>query len=65
MGQKLLGLAVGLLMIAVGGRWTAQGLGWLEGAASNARTLATLGPLVAGLGVALGYVSLTRSTSVK
>jgi len=61
----MLGLAAGLLMIALGSMWTAQALGWLAGAGSNARTLATLGPLVAGLGVALGYVSLTRSASSK
>lgn len=55
---------------ALGVEWTAQWLGWpelgwLEGVASNGRIMAALGPLVAGLGVALGYVSLKRSTSSK
>lgn len=64
-GRKALGLAGGLFMIALGSMWTAQGLGWLPGAASSASPLATLGPLVAGFGVALGYVSLRKSTSSK
>lgn len=52
-------MASALLMLAVGGLWTLQGLGWLNGSSpSGARALATLGPIVTGLGVALGYVTL-------
>ncbi|HEY0890244.1 MAG TPA: hypothetical protein VGE38_11595 [Nocardioides sp.] len=52
---RLLGLAVGLLMVVVGGFWTAVGLGW---AGEESGTLATVGPAVAGLGVALVWVTL-------
>lgn len=52
---KLLGVAAGLVMIVLGGFWTAVGLGW-RGEESGA--LATLGPAVAGLGVALLWVTL-------
>lgn len=59
MGKKAAGLGFAILMLVSGGLWTLQGLGWLDDTpASGARTLATLGPLVAGFGLALGYVSL-------
>ena len=45
-------LALG--MVAVGALWTFQGLGYVEGSAmTGVRTWAVVGPLVAGLGVAL------------
>ncbi|HET9998689.1 MAG TPA: hypothetical protein VFQ17_14315 [Nocardioides sp.] len=45
-------LALG--MILVGTIWTFQGLGYLEGSAmTGVETWAVIGPLVAGLGVAL------------
>ena len=45
-------LALG--MITVGALWTFQGLGYVGGSAmTGVRTWAVVGPLVAGLGVAL------------
>ena len=45
-------LALG--MVVVGTIWTFQGLGYLEGSAmTGVETWAVIGPLVAGLGVAL------------
>jgi len=45
-------LALG--MVVVGAIWTFQGLGYLEGSAmTGVQTWAIVGPLVAGLGVAL------------
>ena len=45
-------LALG--MVVVGAIWTFQGLGYLEGSAmTGVETWAVIGPLVAGLGVAL------------
>ena len=45
-------LALG--MVVVGTIWTFQGLGYLEGSAmTGVQTWAVIGPLVAGLGVAL------------
>ena len=45
-------LALG--MVAVGSLWTFQGLGYVEGSAmTGVDAWAVIGPLVAGLGVAL------------
>jgi len=45
-------LALG--MVTVGALWTFQGLGYVGGSAmTGERTWAVIGPLVAGLGVAL------------
>ncbi|WP_110239842.1 hypothetical protein [Nocardioides gilvus] len=55
---KMVGIAFGLLMLISGGVWTAQGLGWIGGTAmSDVEIWATIGPIVAGLGVALIIVS--------
>ena len=49
-------------MVVVGLVWTFQGLGWLKGSAMTGVELwAILGPIVAGLGVALAYVGLRGS----
>lgn len=54
---KVVGLVAALLMLVVGAVWTFQGLGWLGGSSmSGDETWATVGPIVAGLGVALGIV---------
>lgn len=54
-------LALGGLMVLVGGVWAFQGLGYLEGSSmTGERTWAILGPLVAGLGLALMIVVLQR-----
>jgi hypothetical protein len=44
-------------MVVLGVLWTLQGLGYVGGSSmSGERTWATIGPLVAGLGVALVIV---------
>lgn len=51
---RVLGLAAAVLMVLVGGLWTLQGLGYVGGSAmSGSQAWAIIGPLVAGLGVAL------------
>lgn len=45
---------LGGLLVVVGAVWTFQGLGYLEGSAmTGVDTWAIIGPVVAGLGVAL------------
>ena len=57
--RKTLPVALGVLMIIIGGIWTFQGLGVIKGSAmSGVETWAIVGPLVAGLGVALLIVGL-------
>jgi len=49
---------LGLGMVVVGGIWTFQGLGYLGGSAmSGQEEWSIIGPLVAGLGVALVIVA--------
>ena len=51
------GLAVAGLMVLVGALWTGQGLGWIGGSSMTGEDVwAVIGPIVAGLGVALGIV---------
>ncbi len=51
-------IIVGLLMLVVGAVWTFQGLGYLEGSPMTGESFwATVGPIVAGLGVALSWVA--------
>jgi hypothetical protein len=60
--RRTLPIALGLLMVVVGLVWTFQGLGWLKGSAmTGVEIWAILGPLLAGLGVALTYVGLRGS----
>lgn len=59
---RVVGLVVALLMVVVGVVWTFQGLGYLEGSSMTGEdTWAIIGPLVAGLGVALGTVVAQNS----
>ena len=59
--RKTLPVTLGVLMIVIGGIWTFQGLGYLEGSPmTGVEIWAILGPLVAGLGVALVIVGLRR-----
>ena len=52
--MKALAAGIGALMILVGLVWTLQGLGYLEGSPMTGETMwAIIGPVVAGLGVAL------------
>jgi hypothetical protein len=60
--RRTLPIVLGLLMIVVGAVWTFQGLGVIKGSPMTGVSLwAILGPLLAGLGVALGYVGLRGS----
>ncbi|CAN5178609.1 hypothetical protein BH18ACT9_BH18ACT9_04660 [soil metagenome] len=62
--SKSLPILLGGLMVVVGGVWTFQGLGYLRGSAmTGVETWAVIGPLVAGLGVALVYVGLRGGSS--
>ena len=59
--MKVLALAVAGLMVLVGALWTFQGLGYVEGSAmTGERTWSVIGPIVAGLGVALLIVIAGR-----
>jgi hypothetical protein len=52
-------LVLGGILFLVGGVWTLQGLGYLAGSPmTGVATWAVIGPLVAGLGVALAIVGL-------
>lgn len=54
-------VVLGGLMVVIGGLWTFQGLGYVKGSPMTGVDLwAIVGPLVAGLGVALAYVGLRR-----
>ena len=59
--RRTVPITLGLVMVVVGAVWTFQGLGYLEGSPMTGVELwAILGPLVAGLGVALAYVGVRR-----
>jgi hypothetical protein len=54
-----LAVAAGGILFLVGLVWTLQGLGYLEGSAMTGEAFwAIVGPVVAGLGVALAIVGL-------
>ena len=60
MGRPLV-LVLGVVMLLVGGLWTFQGLGYVGGSAmSGSTTWAVIGPIVAGLGLALVIVWAQR-----
>ena len=55
-------VTIGVLMVVVGAVWTFQGLGYLKGSPMTGVSFwAIVGPLVAGLGVALAIVGLRGS----
>ena len=59
--RKTVPVVLGLLMVLVGAVWTFQGLGYLEGSPmTGVETWAMIGPIVAGLGVALVIVAARR-----
>jgi hypothetical protein len=61
--RKTLPITIGVLMVVIGAVWTFQGLGYLKGSPMTGVSLwAVVGPLVAGLGVALAIVGLRGST---
>ena len=52
--KRALGLTLATVMVLVGALWTGQGLGWVGGSSmSGEDEWAIVGPIVAGLGVAL------------
>lgn len=52
-------VVLGLLLVVVGGTWTLQGLGYVTGSPmTGVAAWAIIGPLVAGLGVALVIVAI-------
>lgn len=57
--KKIVGAVLGVLLAIVGVIWTLQGLGYLKGSSMTGESFwAIVGPIVAGLGVALGYVAV-------
>ena len=59
--MRALLIALGAVMVGVGAIWTFQGLGYLEGSPMTDQSMwAILGPLLAGLGVALLLVAVRR-----
>ena len=61
MSGRGLGLVVAVVLVLVGGLWTLQGLGYVGGSSmTGSQTWAIIGPLVAGLGVALAITVLGR-----
>ena len=60
--RRVLVLALGSLIFAVGALWTFQGLGYIEGSAmTDVEIWAIIGPLVAGIGLALVLVGVRRT----
>jgi hypothetical protein len=60
--RKTLPVTIGVLMVVIGAVWTFQGLGYLKGSPMTGVSFwAVVGPLVAGLGVALAIVGLRGS----
>jgi hypothetical protein len=56
---KSVAITVGVVLLVVGAVWTFQGLGYLKGSPmTGVEMWAVIGPIVAGLGVALAYVGL-------
>lgn len=55
--KKALPVVIGALMLVAGAIWTLQGLGYVNGSSmTGVATWAIIGPIVAGLGVALMIV---------
>ena len=54
-------IALGAVMMLMGAVWTFQGLGYIQGSAMSDQTIwAILGPILAGLGVAVVLVAVRR-----
>ncbi len=59
--MRALWIALGAVFVLTGAVWTFQGLGYLEGSPMTDQALwAVLGPILAGLGVALVFVGVRR-----
>jgi hypothetical protein len=60
--RRTVPVTIGVLMVVVGAVWTLQGLGYVKGSVmTGVEAWAIIGPIVAGLGVALAYVGLRGS----
>ncbi len=58
---RVVAAVLGLLMTVTGALWTFQGLGYVEGSPMTGSTVwAIIGPVLAGLGVALILVAVRR-----
>jgi len=56
---KIVAIALGALLLAIGAVWTLQGLGYLKGSSMTGSSFwAIVGPIVAAGGVALIIVAL-------
>jgi hypothetical protein len=54
-------ILIGLAVAVIGAIWTFQGLGYLKGSPMTGESFwATVGPIVAGLGLALAIVGWRR-----
>jgi hypothetical protein len=52
--RRAVGLSIAGVMVLLGALWTGQGLGWIGGSSMTGESFwAIVGPIVAGLGVAL------------
>ena len=59
--MRALLVALGALMVLAGAVWTGQGLGYIGGSAMSDQTVwAIIGPILAGLGVALIVTAVRR-----
>ena len=57
--KKIVAIALGALLLAVGAVWTFQGLGYLKGSSMTGSSFwAIVGPIVAAAGVSIIYVAL-------
>ena len=55
---KIVAIAFGVLLLAIGAVWTLQGLGYLKGSSMTGSSFwAIVGPIVAAGGVSLLYVA--------
>jgi hypothetical protein len=56
---KIVAIAFGILVLAIGAIWTLQGLGYLKGSSMTGSSFwAIVGPLVAAAGVSILYVAI-------
>ncbi|MGW6277370.1 hypothetical protein [Kribbella sp. NPDC055071] len=55
---KIVAIAFGILVLAIGAIWTFQGLGYLKGSSMTGSSFwAIVGPIVAAAGVSILYVA--------
>jgi hypothetical protein len=60
--KRTLAITVGVVMVLFGAVFTFQGLGVIKGSAmTGVQMWAILGPIIAGLGVALAYVGFAST----